>query len=367
MAQLSCDALGPLLVVSATLSYGMQLLNCLFSYLGKGDNFTGVVEFLPAAVIGLSWSGSNASIQQILTSSALIIWSVRLTAFLVYRFWWRTTIDTRLGAVEHRSIAILLGFWILHGSWGFFVSLPVTLINGCVADDSAQSALAALTPGEISGLLFWALGFVIEAWADHVKLQAYRNRRPRYFSMDGHLLWRYCRHPNFLGEFLCWFGLSLTTCVHFAHRGSIVAVGLAVAVWLSPLMTLFIMLGEAALLAEWKNNSRFGSDASFQAYRKRTSLLWPCPPSCYTALPRWVRTLVFFEWPQYDRSMEQPMLWADKQIPMQSLCCAQVSATSKSGRSGSTGCFECTIVDAQAELERRGAVERRVRGSCLRS
>ena len=42
-----------LLAASAAFSFGMQPINLLLSYTGTADNFTGAVEFIPAALLGL--------------------------------------------------------------------------------------------------------------------------------------------------------------------------------------------------------------------------------------------------------------------------------------------------------------------------
>ena len=34
-----------------------------------------------------------------------------------------------------------------------------------------------------------------------------------------------------------------------------------------------------------------------------TSVLWPCPPSVYAALPSFVKATLFFDWPIYRRGL----------------------------------------------------------------
>ena len=102
----------------------------------------------------------------------------------------------------------------------------------------------------------------------------------------------------------------------------------------SPTMTAVLMLFEAGLLAEWKNNRRYGAPPvfvpavvpvpatapatvtarvhaldhgwvghakEFQAYRARTSVFVPCPPEVYAQLPDLVRTTLFCDWALYRR------------------------------------------------------------------
>merc|ERR1712227_462301 len=128
------ERISELIAISACLSYGMQIINLLLSAKFSIDNFTGFVEFVPAAILG-HIHYSDYSIHQYLSTIALLIWSSRLTGFLIYRMQARSAMDSRLYHPEHRTIPQLLGFWLLHGSWGVVVSLPVTLLNAC-ADQS---------------------------------------------------------------------------------------------------------------------------------------------------------------------------------------------------------------------------------------
>ena len=243
---------------SALLSYGFQLVNYALSRARIADNFTGLVEFLPAALLGLARSGCTP--RQVLLTAMLASWSARLGLFLLGRMGSRSAPDGRMDALRAQSGVVkagLLGFWLVHGSWGVVVSLPITLANAL--DDGAP--LNAL---DGAGLALWAVGMALEACADRAKLAAHLRRdKARYFHLGP--LWDWTRHPNFAGETLCWIGAALVSC----NLGGV----WAWAPWvgaLSPAMTLVLMLGEAGLLAELKNNHRFGDSQEFRRYREGT-------------------------------------------------------------------------------------------------
>jgi steroid 5-alpha reductase family enzyme len=224
---MSCPLAAELLGASALVSYGMQTVNFMLSSHAICDNFTGLVEFLPVAVYGLART-SSPTIVQIAATCALATWSLRLGIFLLYRMCYRPAVDTRLGtpgtikespdggprglvplqqheaASRHsaasaststtataaaalfpqRSTYNLAIFWFCHGSWGFFVSLPVTLLNACEPSPDLRAS-------DTIGVTLWVVGFIVEAWADHVKLCTYMNGdRNRYYDMNGHILWR---------------------------------------------------------------------------------------------------------------------------------------------------------------------------------
>ena len=114
MTNLSICSQHPL-VWSMLFSYGMQPINFLLSYNSICDNFTGLVEFAPAAALGyFCWiqnelGGRNESNEtnyifiQTITSFALILWSLRLGIFLLYRMRIRPAVDTRLGEANLRN------------------------------------------------------------------------------------------------------------------------------------------------------------------------------------------------------------------------------------------------------------------------
>ena len=57
-------------------------------------------------------------------------WSLRLGLFLLYRMFARSGPDARMDDLRAYPGVLkvqLLSFWLIHGTWGFVVSLPVTL------------------------------------------------------------------------------------------------------------------------------------------------------------------------------------------------------------------------------------------------
>ena len=90
--------LGHLLIVSFSCSFGMQLINFCLSKLHILDNFTGLVEFLPAAVYGSMLSNVSMSEDPVpvVLTWCLVLWSLRLGTFLIIRYWHRPLLDTRL-------------------------------------------------------------------------------------------------------------------------------------------------------------------------------------------------------------------------------------------------------------------------------
>ena len=118
---------------------------------------------------------------------------------------------------------------------------------------------------------------------------------------------------------MCWLGLGLAGALEFYPETSLnsmysiqtednynIYFFLSL---LSPIFTFGIMLGEAVLLTEWKNNLRFRKEndiarQEYNEYKKMTSLLIPCPPQLYILLPKVIRKYIFFELDIYEKAKD---------------------------------------------------------------
>ena len=66
-------------------------------------------------------------------------------------------------------------------------------------------------PLDVIGPVVWATGFIIEVVADW-QLQQFRNNKENRGKIIKSGLWRYSRHPNYFGEALSWWGISILAC-----------------------------------------------------------------------------------------------------------------------------------------------------------
>ena len=156
--------------------------------------------------IGIYWTlaaGTDFGLRQIVILALLAIWGARLTANWALR--WRGPADEDFRYVEIRAKtgkaywpASLASIHLLPTAWVFLGLVPI---------------FPALTrPGfailDVAAALMAGLAIAIETVADR-QLRRYL-RSPH--SKDGILdkgLWAMCRHPNYSGEILFWWGLFL--------------------------------------------------------------------------------------------------------------------------------------------------------------
>lgn len=86
-------------------------------------------------------------------------------------------------------------------SWGIMAPLTAQYLS---AHDNV------LTPVAWAGLGLWLFGFLYESIADW-QLTRFKKNPDNQGKLLTTGLWRYCRHPNYFGETLLWWGLYLYT------------------------------------------------------------------------------------------------------------------------------------------------------------
>jgi steroid 5-alpha reductase family enzyme len=115
------------------------------------------------------------------------------------------------------------------------------------------------------GLFVWLVGFYFQAKADHQLAVFIKQRKtPGEIIQTG--LWKYSRHPNYFGEILMWWGIFIIT---IPFKNSFLYVISPVSI----MLLLVFVSGIPLLEKKYKDNTEF------EAYKKRTSILIPMPPS----------------------------------------------------------------------------------------
>lgn len=110
---------------------------------------------------------------------------------LVHGGWLR---HSRLCKEIRSAFFLFLFFFFFVGQalWVWTVSLPVTIVN-------ASSRDPGLRPQDIIGWIMWSVGLLIEATADQQKL-SFKNAPENRGKWCNVGVWKYSRHPNYLGE-----------------------------------------------------------------------------------------------------------------------------------------------------------------------
>lgn len=186
---------------------------------------------------------------------AVSFWAVRLTANWAYTFKNLTHQDWRYTMLNEKTGVFypIINFVGIH-------MVPTLVVYGCILP-----AVYAIRQGltlNIGSLIFTCLSVAaatMQGIAD-IQMHKYQKNRTTKFIRIG--LWKYSRHPNYLGEILMWWGVALA--VVLAEPGAWYLIAGAVA-------NTALFLSVSIPLADGKQLKKEG----FADYKKQTRMLLP--------------------------------------------------------------------------------------------
>ena len=149
---------------------------------------------------------------------AVCLWGIRLTGNWAYTFHGLQYQDWRYTMLREKTGKLypIINFLGIH-------MVPTLIVYGCALPVVFLFALpdksAAITGGHLVlcgiSFLISLLAVLLQAVSD-LQMHRFRRRKKGGFIRDG--LWKYARHPNYLGEILMWWGMGLYSV--FALAGS---------------------------------------------------------------------------------------------------------------------------------------------------
>ena len=164
--------------------------------LAGGSNFV--------LLAALTWYFSDTSSNfQTAANLLVIVWGVRLSAFLFYRIIMINE-DNRFKDIRE-DLCKFFGFWVFQMFWVYIVSLPLIFVNGCGDDGSNVQSLGEQ---EIIAISISVLGLLVESIADQTKFnfKQWGSSPKKWCTVS---IWKYSRHPNYFGEIIFWWGFFL--------------------------------------------------------------------------------------------------------------------------------------------------------------
>ena len=187
-------------------------------------------------------------------SIIIIIWALRLGSFLFIRIK-KAGEDIRFREIKKSPTRFFMT-WTLQGMW-------VSLCSAC--------ALAGIAKGIIinnyfyCGLAVFLIGFIVEIVADNQKTKFRSNPKNKdKFINSG--LWKFSRHPNYMGEILLWLGISIISLSSLE--------GLELATLISPFFTYLLLVYVSGIrILEYNGDKKWGHLESYKIYKKITPRL----------------------------------------------------------------------------------------------
>ncbi|MFC1653256.1 DUF1295 domain-containing protein [Patescibacteria group bacterium] len=239
-------------------SLGINTLFFIFAYAFKTDKFTDFtygMTFILLTIYFLISTGTYHSFQNLL-SLMVIVWGVRLIAYLLIRIL-KIKKDKRFDQMRENALSFYK-FWFFQGVAVWAIMLPTIYVL-------LEKKDIGIVPWMVVGMLIWALGLIIETVSDWQKFVFKNNKKNKGLWIDSGL-WKYSRHPNYFGEILLWWGL-------FAYASPLLS-GLGWFTIVGPMFITFILMFVSGIpLLEKKYDERHKSNKKYQEYKKSTSLL----------------------------------------------------------------------------------------------
>ncbi len=186
---------------------------------------------------------------------AVWFWGVRLTANWAYVFRNLTHQDWRYTMLSEKT-----GKWYPIVNFVGIHLVPTLVVYGCILP--AVFAFRYAAQWNVGSILFFlvSVGAAILQMLADIQMQKFRKRRTGTFIRVG--LWKYARHPNYLGEILMWWGIGLSVLCVMPSRWYLLAGALANTV---------LFLCVSLPMAEKRQAKKEG----FAEYKRQTRLLLP--------------------------------------------------------------------------------------------
>ena len=253
----------PAFAVLYALAFLIQWMAFVPSFLLRSERFfdiTGSLTYISVTAIAVALS-TPVDARSALLLALVVVWAVRLGTFLLRRVL-RAGKDRRFDQIK-RSFPRLLFTWTLQGLW---VCLTLAAALAAITTDARQP----LGIPAFVGLLLWVCGFGFEVLADAQK-QRFRSDPASKGEFIRTGLWKWSRHPNYFGEILLWIGVAI-----------IAAPVLRSWQWVTMISPVFVALLLTRVsgipMLEKRADERWGGQADYGSYRRRTSVLIPRPP-----------------------------------------------------------------------------------------
>jgi steroid 5-alpha reductase family enzyme len=160
----------------------------------------------PVIVVAWVW-GSALSARQVAVLAVVLIWAVRLTANWAISWRGLTHEDWRYARLREQRPP-WLPFWVINLT-GIQIMPTLVVFAGLLPVWPAVTVTGRPWGWlDVAGLLVALAAVLIEAVADR-QMRAFTGDPANRGHVLGRGLWRYSRHPNYLGEVGFWWGLLL--------------------------------------------------------------------------------------------------------------------------------------------------------------
>ena len=244
------------ILLALLISFAIQIFFFAIASSLKTDKVTDLSYGLTFIIISLYFLFTKPlSFPNIILATMVILWGLRLATYLFVRIL-KTKTDKRFDGMRENFLKFAQ-FWILQGFSIWIISLPtVYFLN----QDNSNTNFISYT-----GFFIWAVGLIIETIADYQKFR-FKNQNKTGWIDTG--LWKYSRHPNYLGELFVWWGIFLYIFPSLSGFGFLTVLG--------PIfITILLLFVSGIPILEKKADEKYGENNEYLSYKKKTGILFP--------------------------------------------------------------------------------------------
>lgn len=236
-------------VVSTVITF---IFSCIFKNASVYDPYWSVQP--PVILIAFA-IGKSMNATRILLLISVCFWGLRLTANWAYTFKNLTHQDWRYTMLCEKTGTLypFVNFLGIH-------LVPTLVVFACILP--AVFAFEYVVSFNVGVAIFCALSILsatMQGIAD-IQMHKFRKNRTTNFIRVG--LWKYARHPNYLGEILMWWSIALAVVCVLPNKWYLIAGAVA-----NTLLFLFISIP----MAEKRQSKKDG----YADYKKQTRVLLP--------------------------------------------------------------------------------------------
>ena len=224
--------------------------------LGNASVYDPYWSVAPVFIVAVLMCRYELTLPRLLISLAVIGWGVRLTANWAYTFGDLTHQDWRYTMLHDKTGKLypFVNFTGIH-------LVPTLVVYGCILPVVVLFRTdCAFNAGTIVFFLTAVGSFVMQGIAD-VEMHAFRKHKTGTFIRTG--LWKYSRHPNYLGEICMWWSVGLCCVCSLGGQW-----WLLTGAFLNTCLFLFISIP----MAETHQRTR---KPGFDEYKRQTRMLLP--------------------------------------------------------------------------------------------
>lgn len=196
-----------LLIADVTATVLMFAFSVVFGNASVYDPYWSVQ---PIVILAAFATGKEFTAVRVLLLAAVIFWGVRLTGNWAYTFKDLTHQDWRYTMLKEKTGVFypFVNFTGIH-------MVPTLIVYACTLP--AAYAFMHEAAWNVGSILFFGVSVgaaTMQGIADY-QMHCFQKHRTGGFIRDG--LWKYSRHPNYLGEILMWWGVAFSVLSVFPH------------------------------------------------------------------------------------------------------------------------------------------------------